>query len=87
MVFLDYKICLRYTILDRNPRYITPRITQKQVMDQCVLPTMTCGCQAWSLYKQLTNKLRTAQRAMERKVLNLKLQDKVPYSDIGKEQR
>ena len=24
------------------------------VMDQCVLPTMTYGCQTWSLNKQLT---------------------------------
>ena len=29
-------------------------------------------------------KLRTAQTAMERKVLNLKLQDKIPYSEIRK---
>ena len=39
----------------------------KQVMDQCVLPTMIYGCQKWS-----TNKLRTVQRAMERKILDLK---------------
>ena len=30
----------------------------------------------------MTNKLRTAQRAMERKVLDLKLQDKIPCSEI-----
>ena len=53
-------------------------------MDQCVLPTMTYGCQTWSLNKQLTNKLRTAQRAMERKLLDLKLQDKIPCSEIRK---
>ena len=35
---------------------------------------MTYGCQTWSLNKQMTNKLRTAQRAMERKMLDLKLQ-------------
>ena len=35
--------------------------TNKKVMDQCVLPTMTYGCKTWSLNKQLTNKLRTAQ--------------------------
>ena len=51
-------------------------------MDQCVLTTMTYGCQTWSLNKQLTNKLRTAQRAMERKMLDLKLQDKVQCSEI-----
>ena len=36
------------------------------------------------LNKQLTNKLRTAQRAMERKMLDLKLKDKTPCSEISK---
>ena len=53
-------------------------------MDQCILPTMTYGCQIWSLNKQTTNKLRTAQRAMERKMLDLKLKDKIPCLEIGK---
>ena len=53
-------------------------------MDQCILPTMTYGCQTWSLNKQMTNKLRTAQRAMERKMLDLKLKDKIPCSEIRK---
>ena len=34
--------------------------------------------------KQMTNKLRTAQRAMERKMLDLKIQDKIPCSEIRK---
>ena len=55
-----------------------------RVMDQCVLPTTTYGCQIWSLNKQLTNKLRTAQRAMERKMLGRKLHCKVPCSQIRK---
>ena len=64
-----------------------PISLKKQVMDQCVLPAMTYGCQTWSLNKQLTNKLKTAQRAMERKMLGLnKLQDKIPVpcSEIRK---
>ena len=59
-----------------------PISLKKQVMDQCILPTMTYGCQTWSLNKQTTNKLRTAQRAMERKMLGLKLKDKIPCSEI-----
>ena len=43
------------------------------------MPTMTYGCQAWS-----TNKLRTAERAMERQILDLKLQDKISCSEIRK---
>ena len=46
--------------------------------------TMTYGCQTWSLNEQLTNKLRTAQRAVERKMLGLKLQDRIPCSEIRK---
>ena len=36
------------------------------------------------LNKQMTNKLRTAQRAMEKKMLDLKLKDKIPCSEIRK---
>ena len=32
----------------------------------------------------MTNKLRTAQRAVERKMLDLKLKDKIPCSEIRK---
>ena len=61
-----------------------PISLKKQVMDQCILPTVTYGCQTWSLNKQMTNKLRTAQRAMERKMLDLKLKDKIPCAEIRK---
>ena len=61
-----------------------PISLKKQVMDQCVLPTMTYGCQTWSLNKQMTNKLKTAQRTMEKKLLGLKLQDKTLCSEIRK---
>ena len=57
---------------------------KKQVMDQCILPTMTYCCQTWSLNKQMTNKLRTTQRAMERNMLDLKLKDKIPCLVIRK---
>ena len=48
----------------------------------CVLPTMTYGCQTWSLTKATTQRLRTAQRAMERKMLKAKLKDKIPCREI-----
>ena len=51
------------------------------------LATMTYGCQTWSLNKQMTNKLRTAQRAMERKMLDLKLKNKIPCSEIRKKNK
>ena len=71
------KTTRKYTNINNSPFHL-----KKQVMDQCFVSTMTYGCQTWSLKKQLTNKLRTAQRAMERKMLDLELQDKIPYSEI-----
>ena len=43
---------------------------------------MTYGCQTWSLTKALAQKLRTAQRSMERKMLKIRIQDKVPCRKI-----
>ena len=48
------------------------------------MPTMTYGCQTWSLNKQPTSKLRTTQTTMERRMLDLKLQDKIHCSEIRK---
>ncbi|GFO31735.1 endonuclease-reverse transcriptase [Plakobranchus ocellatus] len=61
-----------------------PISPKRQVYDQCVLPTMTYGCQTWSLTKATTQKLRVAQRAMERKILGIKLADRVKCSEIRK---
>ena len=49
---------------------------KKKVMDQCILPTMTYGCQTWSLTKETKRKIQTTQRAMERKILHITLRDK-----------
>ncbi|GFO36609.1 endonuclease-reverse transcriptase [Plakobranchus ocellatus] len=45
---------------------------------------MTYGCQTWTLNKQLCHKLQTAQRAMERKMLNIRLKDRIPTIEIRK---
>ncbi|GFN99552.1 endonuclease-reverse transcriptase [Plakobranchus ocellatus] len=61
-----------------------PISLKRQVYDQCVLPTGTYGCQTWSLTKATTQKLRVAQIAMERKILGIKLADRVKCSEIRK---
>ncbi|GFN77359.1 endonuclease-reverse transcriptase [Plakobranchus ocellatus] len=61
-----------------------PISLKRQVYDQCVLLTMTYGCQTWSLTKATTQKLRVAQRAMERKIVGIKLTDRVKCSEIRK---
>ena len=45
---------------------------------------MTYGCQTWPLNKQLTNKQRSSQRAMEKNKLRVKLQDERACSGIRK---
>ena len=45
------------------------------------IPTMTYGCETWTT-KYLKQKLRTAQHAMLRRMLNISLRDKVKNSEI-----
>ncbi|GFN80043.1 endonuclease-reverse transcriptase [Plakobranchus ocellatus] len=55
-----------------------------KIYDQCITTTMTYGCQTWTLNKQLCHKLKTAQRSMERKMLHIKLKDRIPTIEIRK---
>ena len=57
-------------------------VLKRKTFNQCVLPTLTYGCETWALIKTLRIKIRSAQRAMERKMLNLKLLDKVRHTNI-----
>ena len=59
-----------------------PMSLRRKVYNQCVLPTMTYGSETWSLTKYLETKLQSAQRAMERQMLNISLRDKVRCSTI-----
>ncbi|GFO26778.1 endonuclease-reverse transcriptase [Plakobranchus ocellatus] len=40
-----------------------PISLKRQVYDQCVLPTMTYGCQIWSLTKATTQKLKSCTKS------------------------
>jgi hypothetical protein len=59
-----------------------PMTLRSRVFNQCVLPTMTYGSETWSTTKILENKLKTAQHAMERKMLHITLRDKVKNTEI-----
>lgn len=59
-----------------------PLKQKKKVMDSCILPCLTYACQTWTLNKTVRNKIQTCQRAMERSILNLKLNDRQRNEDI-----
>ena len=73
----------REIFLDRH----IPMSLERKVFNQCVLPAMTYGCQTWSLTKALVKKLETSQRAMERRMLNVKLEDRIRNTTIRQSTR
>ena len=61
-----------------------PQCLKSKVFDQCVLPVMTYGTETWSLTIGLMNKLKVAQRAMERAMLGVSLRDRIRNDEIRK---
>ncbi|KAL3283461.1 hypothetical protein HHI36_006605 [Cryptolaemus montrouzieri] len=54
-----------------------PICLKRKVYNQCVLPVMTYGAETLTLTKKSANKVRVAQRAMERCMLGLYLRDRI----------
>ena len=73
-VFYKYK----EIFLDKD----LPMSLKRKAYNQCVIPTLSYGSQTWSLTKEIVNKLEVCQRAMERKILGIKLQDKISNKEI-----
>jgi hypothetical protein len=44
-----------------------PIYNKKRLMDACILPILTYGCQSWSFTENAMEKLAVKQRSMERK--------------------
>ena len=44
-----------------------PICLKRKVFNQCIIPTMTYGCQTWSLTKDLVNKMEVNQRKWREK--------------------
>ncbi|XP_073960575.1 uncharacterized protein [Choristoneura fumiferana] len=61
-----------------------PLSAKKIVMDTTILPSLTYGCQTWTIDTKTKNKIQTTQRRMERSSMGLKLKDKVRNDDIRK---
>ena len=66
--------------MDKN----LPLSLKRQVFNQCIVLTTAYGCETWAINKQQMIKIRSIQRAMERKILQIKLKDKIPHRAIRK---
>ena len=60
-----------------------PNTIKARVFDQYVLPVLTYETEIWALNKNI-NKLQVTQRDMERRILNINLQDRVTNTEIRK---
>ncbi|KAJ8887870.1 hypothetical protein PR048_014088 [Dryococelus australis] len=70
---LDWRVYGRNSIVFKSN---LPVYLKKQVIDQCVLPVLTYACQTWTQICQAKQKLRTAQRGMERAMLGFTRRDR-----------
>ena len=59
-----------------------PLCLKRKVFDQCILPVMTYGCETWSLNTKMIQKLRVAQRGMERCMLGISKRDRQRNKDV-----
>ena len=69
--------------LDRN----LPMSLKRKAFNQCILPALTYGCQTWFLTKALVKKLEASQQAMERKMLNVQLLNRIRNTIIRQRPR
>lgn len=60
---------------------------KRKVFDTCILPVMTYGAETLTLTVKSAEKLRVAQRAMERAMLGISLRDHIRNSEIRKRSR
>jgi len=59
-----------------------PLCLKRKLFNQCILPVMTYGCQAWVLTKAQLRRLQVTQRKMERIMLGITLLDKMRNTSI-----
>ncbi|XP_033105137.1 uncharacterized protein LOC117107543 [Anneissia japonica] len=61
-----------------------PNSLKSQILKQCILNKLTYDAEVWSTTNEMEQKLRTRQRAKEKKRLNISLRDKLRHSIIYK---
>ena len=48
-----------------------PMCLKRKVFNECIIPTLTYGCQTWTLTKELVHNIEVWQRKMERKIIGI----------------
>ena len=61
-----------------------PLYHKKRLMDTCILPILSYGCQCWNLNEAQKLKLSVTQRKMERSMLNLRREEHITNAKIRK---
>jgi hypothetical protein len=69
---------LKFILTDKA---ISPKL-QLEVLQTCVIPTLLYGCQTWSLTRRQDKMIQICQRKMERKVLEIKMKDKIQNTEL-----
>jgi hypothetical protein len=55
---------------------------KKQIMDSCLLPSLTYAAQTWKFTLKMRNKIKSCQRSMERSIISVKKSQKIRHSTI-----
>jgi hypothetical protein len=55
---------------------------KSQIFNMCIVPSLTYGCQTWTLTSKIIKKLETTQNSIERSILNFKKKDRKKLKTI-----
>lgn len=76
---IDRRIALSWNKFWSNKELLKSRLPlklKKKILDSCILPCLSYGCQTWIYNNYTKNKIQVCQRAMERSILNIKRRDR-----------
>jgi len=59
-----------------------PFTFKRKIVNQCVMPVVLYGAETWTTTKKLAQRLNSAHRAIERKMLNIRWQDHVTNNTL-----
>nr|XP_034833605.1 uncharacterized protein LOC117990222 [Maniola hyperantus] len=59
-----------------------PTHVKTRIMNSCLLPVLTYGCQTWKYTTKIKHKITTCQRGLERSMLKIKKLDKIRHTRI-----